>query len=66
VADFDYAWVMQTTFVLTIVVGAPAVATLSLAVPLDGWQSWVRFAVQVGAAVWFLTAIAVFLYARRQ
>jgi len=35
----DFGWVMQVTFVLTIVVGAP---------------------------VWFITAIAVYLYARRR
>ena len=30
----DYGWVMQTTFVVTIVAGAPAVAALSTIVPL--------------------------------
>jgi hypothetical protein len=66
VSDVDYAWVMETTFVLTIVVGAPVVALLSLGAPLGGWEAWVAFAVQVGAGVWFVTAVAVFLYARRQ
>lgn len=60
----DYAWVMQMTFVLTIVVGAPVVALLSLFVALPTWESWVGFAVRVGAAVWFVTALAVFAYAR--
>lgn len=60
----DYAWVMQTTFVLTIVVGAPVVTLLSLFVALPTWESWVDFAVRVGAVVWFVTALAVFAYAR--
>jgi hypothetical protein len=61
----DYGWVMQTTFVLTISVGAPVVAVLSVGTPLDSWGEWVSFAVRVGAVVWILTALAVFAYARR-
>lgn len=61
----DFGWVMQTTFVLTIVVGAPVVAIASTAVSLPTWTAKAGFAVRVGALVWFLTAIAVFLYARR-
>lgn len=55
---------MQTTFVVTILVGAPLVAVLSAFVPLIGWESWVGFAVRVGALVWFVTALAVYAYAR--
>ncbi|SEW29698.1 DUF5822 domain-containing protein [Halobacterium jilantaiense] len=62
----DYGWVMQTTFVATIVVGAPTVAVLSTFTTLPTWASRVSFAVRVGAVVWFLTALATFLYARRQ
>lgn len=61
----DYAWVMQTTFVLTIAVGAPAVATLSLFTPLPTWGDRVEFAVRVGAVVWVVVATAVYVYARR-
>jgi hypothetical protein len=61
----DYGWVMQTTFVVTILVGAPLVAVLSTGVTLSTWAARVSFAVRVGAVVWFLTAVAVFLYARR-
>jgi hypothetical protein len=61
----DYGWVMQTTFVLTIVVGAPVVAVLSAFVTLDSWGARAAFAVRVGAPIWFLTAVAVALYARR-
>ena len=61
----DYAWVMQTTFVLTIVVGAPVVTALSLRVPLPTWGARVEFAIRVGAVVWVLVALAVFAYARR-
>jgi membrane protein YdbS with pleckstrin-like domain len=63
----DYGWVMQTTFVLTIVVGAPTVAALSLLVgPLPTWGARAGFAIRVGAVVWILTAVPVFLYARRR
>ncbi|WP_089766216.1 DUF5822 domain-containing protein [Halobellus clavatus] len=61
----DYGWVMQTTFVLTIVVGAPVVAALSLRTPLPTWGSRVTFAIRVGAVVWIVVAISVFAYARR-
>jgi hypothetical protein len=62
----DFGWVMQTTFVATIVVGAPVVAVLSLAVRLPSWTDKAGFAVRVGALVWIVTAICVYLYARRQ
>ena len=61
----DYGWVMQTTFVLTILVGAPVVAVLSAFVTLESWSARAAFAVRVGAPIWFLTAVAVALYARR-
>ncbi|SMP14759.1 DUF5822 domain-containing protein [Halobellus salinus] len=60
----DYGWVMQTTFVLTIVVGAPIVALLSVPRTLPTWGARVEFAIRVGAVVWFLVAIGVFVYAR--
>ena len=61
----DYAWVMQTTFVVTILVGAPAAALLSTLVTLETWGARAVFAVRVGAPIWFVTAVAVALYARR-
>jgi len=60
----DFGWVMQVTFVVTIVVGAPVVALLSLPLSLSSWTEWATFAVRVGALVWFLTAVAVYGYAR--
>ncbi|MEF8867554.1 MAG: DUF5822 domain-containing protein [Haloarculaceae archaeon] len=62
----DYGWLMQTTFVLTIVVGAPVVAVLSTGADLPTWSARATFALRVGAVVWLLTAVAVFLYARRR
>ena len=56
---------MQVTFVVTIVVGAPVVAALSLTTTLTTWTARAGFAVRVGALVWFVVAVAVFLYARR-
>jgi hypothetical protein len=61
----DYAWVMQTTFVVTILVGAPAAALLSTLVTLETWGARAAFAVRVGAPIWFVTAVVVALYARR-
>ncbi|MFC7079824.1 DUF5822 domain-containing protein [Halorussus caseinilyticus] len=63
----DYGWVMQTTFVVTIVAGAPLVALVALAVgvSLPTWGARVSFAVRVGALVWFVVAVGVFLYAKR-
>ncbi|WP_142987077.1 DUF5822 domain-containing protein [Halorubrum cibi] len=65
VEGVDYGWVMQTTFVVTILVGAPIVAFLSLFVTLESWGARAAFAVRVGAPIWFLTAVAVAVYARR-
>lgn len=61
----DHAWVMQTTFVLAIAVGAPTVALLSLGADLPTWEARAAFAVRVGAVVWLAVAVAVYLYARR-
>lgn len=61
----DFGWVMQVTFVTTILIGAPAVAIASLGVTLPTWQGKALFAVRVGSVVWFVTAVAVYLYARR-
>lgn len=61
----DYGWVMQTTFVATILIGAPVVTLLSTTTPLPTWADRVEFAIRVGAPVWLLTSVAVFAYARR-
>ncbi|UPM43009.1 DUF5822 domain-containing protein [Halocatena salina] len=62
----DYGWVMQVTFVVTILLGAPAIAVLSLNVgPLPTWTDRAAFALRVGSVVWIVTAISVFLYARQ-
>ena len=62
----DYGWVLQTTFVLTIVVGAPVVALLSIPVELASWGQRVNFAIRVGAVVWLCLGLSVYLYERRQ
>ncbi len=62
----DYGWVMQTTFVATILVGAPIVAVASVVATLPTWTDRAVFAVRVGALVWFLTGVAVYGYARSQ
>lgn len=60
----DFGWVMQVTFVTTIVVGAPVVALLSLGAELPTWGEKAGFAIRVGAPIWFVTAILVYSYAR--
>lgn len=62
----DYTWVMQVTFLVTLAVGVPAVAVLSLVVALPTWEAKASFAARVGAIVWFVTAIGVYGYARRR
>jgi len=61
----DHGWVMQVTFVLTILVGAPVVGLFALTTPLPTWEARAAFAVRVGAVVWILVAVPVYLYARR-
>ncbi|MFD1515069.1 DUF5822 domain-containing protein [Halomarina rubra] len=56
---------MQTTFVVAIAVGAPLVALASLFVPsLGTWAARAEFAIRVGAVLWVVIALSVFLYAR--
>ena len=62
----DYGWVLQTTFVLTIVVGAPVVAALSAFTALPTWSQRAEFAVRVGAVVWLCIGVPVYAYARSQ
>jgi hypothetical protein len=61
----DFGWVMQTTFVVTILVGAPIVALLSIGADLPSWGARAEFAIRVGAVVWLLVALSVFAYAKR-
>jgi len=60
----DFGWVMQVTFVTTILAGSPIVAAASIWTTLPTWTERAMFAVRVGAVVWILTASAVYLYAR--
>lgn len=63
----DFGWVMQVTFVVTILVGVPIVAATSLFFgPMESWAERVSFAVRVGALVWFVSALLTYLYARRE
>lgn len=61
----DYAWVMQVTFVLTIVVGAPVVALLSTGADLPSWGDRLEFTIRVGSVVWLAIGVPTFLYARK-
>ncbi|ELY90941.1 DUF5822 domain-containing protein [Natrialba taiwanensis] len=61
----DYGWVMQVTFVVTIVAGSPLVALLSTAAELPTWGSRAEFAIRVGAVIWLFVAAGVFVYAKR-
>jgi len=61
----DYGWIMQVTFITSIVVGAPVVALLSTGVELQTWPERAQFAAGVGSVVWFVTAGTLYLYARR-
>jgi hypothetical protein len=61
----DYGWVMQVTFVVTILLGAPVVALASTAVTLPTWGARAGFVLRVGAVVWIVVAVGAFLYAKR-
>lgn len=60
----DYGRVMQLTFVITIAVGVPLVALLSVPATLPTWNERALFAVRVGAVVWFVTGICVYAVER--
>ena len=64
----DFGWVMQTTFVLTVTVGAVVVTAVAVfwGVDLPTWGARASFAIRVGAVVWLVTATVVYLYARRR
>lgn len=63
----DFGWVMQVTFVVTILLGVPIVAAASVFVgSMASWAERVSFAVRVGALIWFLTALITYLYARME
>ena len=60
----DFGWVMQVTFVVTIVVGSPLVALLSTTVDLPTWGARATFAIRAGAPIWLTTNVAAYLYAK--
>ena len=59
----DYGWVIQVTFVLSILVGAPVVGMLAVTTPLPTWNERLSFAIRVGAVVWLVVGSGVFAYA---
>jgi hypothetical protein len=61
----DFGWVMQVTFITTLVVGVPAVALLSVWASLHYWSDRALFAIRVGAPIWFVTMILAYGYERR-
>ncbi|MFB6094055.1 MAG: DUF5822 domain-containing protein [Halanaeroarchaeum sp.] len=60
----DYGWVVQVTFVLSMAIGVPTIAALSLARSLPTWSARLQFALRTGAVVWLVVGVLVFLYAR--
>jgi type VI protein secretion system component VasK len=64
----DFGWVMQTTFVLTVTVGAVVVTAVAVltGVDLPTWEARASFAIRVGAIVWLVTATGVYAVARRR
>ena len=62
----DFTRVMQTTFVLTILFGAPIVALASIPVTLSTWGARASFAIRVGAVIWIVVACGAFLYERQK
>lgn len=62
--EVDFGWVLEVTFVVTVVIGVPVVAVGSLVYRLDTWWDRVTFAIPVAALVWLTTAVAVYGMAR--
>jgi hypothetical protein len=60
----DYTWLLQVTFVLTIIGGAPVIAILAVGRDLSTWSARATFAIRYGAVIWLLTGLAVYAYAR--
>jgi len=61
----DYGWIMQVTFVVTILVGSPLVAIASLFAAVPTWSDRATFALRVCSAIWFLTLLGTYAYARK-
>lgn len=60
----DYGRLLRLTFVVTVAVGAPAIALAAVVVELPTWESRVRFAVGAAAAVWLVVAVGLYALAR--
>lgn len=60
----DYTWILQVTFVLTILGGAPIIAILAIGSDLPTWAARAGFAIRYGAIIWLFTGLAVYAYAR--
>lgn len=60
----DYGWILQITFILTILIGAPVTALLGIYVELPTWSDRAEFAIRVGAVIWFLTAVITYGYTK--
>lgn len=60
----DYGWILQITFILTILIGAPVTAFLGIYVELPTWTDRAEFAIRVGAVIWFLTAVTILGYTK--
>ncbi|MFC6716651.1 DUF5822 domain-containing protein [Natrialbaceae archaeon GCM10025810] len=62
----DYGWVMQMTFVTTILVGAPIIALLSIGADLPTWGDRAEFAIRLGAPIWIVAALVMFAVEKRR
>lgn len=60
----DYGWVLQVTFITTIILGVPIVAVAAMPFELTTWGQRANFAIRMGAVVWLGTSIVVYWYAR--
>lgn len=60
----DYGYVLEVTFVLTVLVGAPVIALASLFVELDSWTARVVFATTLAGALWFVFAVVIYASVR--
>ncbi len=60
-AGVDHTRILQQTFVVTVVIGAPALAIGSLFVDLPTWSARAAYAGTFGGSLWLGTALALYL-----
>lgn len=65
-AAVDFGWILQMTFVVTVVAGVPLLALGSVFVSLPDWPSRAAYAGAGGGSLWLVTAVGLYLLELRR